>query len=78
MLPWRPAILSPTEIFRFWGNVHPHHHVHAGAQLVASLSGEDFDVHDDAALAVGHLQRGVTDFPGLFAKDGPEAGAPRR
>ena len=45
---------------------------HAGLQLVAVLRGKDLDVHDDAVLAVGHAQRGVTHLAGLLAEDGAE------
>ena len=53
-------------------NVDANHHVHAGAQLVLVLPGEDLHVHHDAALAVRHAQRGVADFAGLFTEDGAQ------
>ena len=36
------------------------------------LAGEDLDVDDDAALAVGHLQGGVAHLARLFAEDGAQ------
>ena len=36
LLPWRPAILSPTERLRLRGDVDLHHLEHAGRQLVAA------------------------------------------
>ena len=38
------------------GNVDADHLVHAGVHLVAVFTGEYFDINDDAALAVRHLQ----------------------
>ena len=58
--------------FPLLGNIDADALVDAGAQLVAVLPGEDLHVHDGAALAVGYLQRGVTDLPGLLAEDGPQ------
>ena len=49
-----------------------HHHVDAGAQLVAVGPGEDLHIHNNAAGAVRHPQGGVPHFAGLFAKDGPQ------
>ena len=43
-----------------------------GLQLIAVFRSKDLDIHDDAVLAVGHAQRGITDFAGLLAKDGAE------
>ena len=54
------------------GDVDAHHHVDAGGQLVAGLAGEDLHVHDDTALAVRHLQGGVTDLAGLLTEDGAQ------
>ena len=54
------------------GDIDADHLVDTGAQLIAVFTGEHLGVYDDAALAVGHLQRGVADFPGLFTKDGPQ------
>ena len=70
LLPWRPAILSPSEILRFWAMRHAHHLVHAGRQLVVGrLAAEDLDVDDLAALAVRHAQRGVLHLARLLAED---------
>ena len=46
--------------------------VHARHQLVAFLAGEDADVDDLAALAVGQAQRGVLHLAGLLAEDGAQ------
>ena len=43
-----------------------------GLQLIAVFRSKDLDIHDDAVLAVGHTQRGITDFAGLLAEDGAE------
>jgi hypothetical protein len=41
LLPWRPAILSPTEILRFLaGCSDATHHIHAGVELVTVFAGE--------------------------------------
>ena len=58
--------------FPLLGDVDPDHHIHAGGELVARLTGKDLHIHNDAALAVGHLEGGVPDLPGLLAKDGPQ------
>ena len=43
-----------------------------GLQLIAVFRSKDLDIHDDAVLAVGHTQRGITDFTGLLAEDSAE------
>ena len=48
------------------------HLVDAGESSSPVLPGEDLDIHDDAALAVGHLQGGIADLAGLLAEDGPQ------
>ena len=64
--------MSPHGDLTLLGDIHADHLVDAGGQLVAALAGEHLHVHDDAALAVGHLQGGVADLAGLLAEDGPE------
>ncbi len=54
------------------GDIDPDQLVHAGRELVAVVAGEDPDVDDLAGLAVGHLERGVADLPGLLTEDGPQ------
>ena len=44
----------------------------AGSQLIGILLGEDLDIHNNAALTVGNLQRGITDFSCLLTEDGPQ------
>ncbi|MPM58936.1 hypothetical protein SDC9_105771 [bioreactor metagenome] len=58
--------------FALLGNIDSDHHIHTGGQLVAVLAGKDLHVHDDAALAVGYLQRSVAHLAGLLTKDGPQ------
>ncbi len=54
------------------GDVAADHLVNPGGKLVAVFAGKDLHVHNDAVFAVGHLQGGVPDLAGLFAKDGTE------
>ncbi len=54
------------------GDVHTHHHVHAGRQLVLVFTGEGLNIHDDAALAVRDFQGCVAHLARLFAEDGAE------
>ena len=51
------------------GDVDAHELEHAGGQVVARVAAEDLDVDDLAALAVGHLQRGVADLARLLLED---------
>ena len=53
-------------------DVDAHQLVDAGAQFVAVLAGEDLDIHDDAALAVGDAEGGVAHFSRLLAEDGAQ------
>ena len=76
LLPWRPASLSPSEIFPLLGHVDADQLVHAGRQLVALLAREHADPDHLAALAVGNLERGVAHLAGLLAED-RATGAPR-
>src|SRR6478609_484050 len=54
------------------GHVDPDQLVDAGRELVALVAAEHLDVDDLAGLAVGHLQRSVTDLAGLLTEDGPQ------
>ena len=54
------------------GHVHTHQAVDARGQVVAGLARELLDVDDDAALAVGHLERGVAHLAGLLLEDGAD------
>ena len=56
LLPWRPAILSPTLILRFWATRHPDQPVDTGWQVVVVLAAEARDLDDLAALAVRQAQ----------------------
>ena len=69
LLPWRPASLSPSEILRFLATNTRTRSLTPGRQVVAALAAEGLDVDDDAALAVGHLQRGVADLARLLLED---------
>ena len=51
------------------GDEHADEVVDARRQVVAVLARERHDVDDDAALAVGHLQRGVADLARLLLED---------
>ena len=51
------------------GHEHAHQVVDARRQVVALVTAERLDVDDDAALAVGHLQRGVADLARLLLED---------
>ena len=52
LLPWRPAILSPTLILRFCATATRIILLTPGRQLVVVLAAEDRDVDDLAVLAV--------------------------
>ena len=54
------------------GDIDPDDLVDTGRELVAIFSGENLDIDNNAGFAVGDLQGGVADFPGLLAKDGPQ------
>ena len=69
LLPWRPASLSPSEILRFWADVHPHELVHAGRELVTVVARQHANVDHLAGLAVRHLEAGVADLAGLLTED---------
>ena len=69
LLPWRPAILSPSEILRFWATPTRTIWFDAGGSSSMFVAGEDLDVDDLAALAVRHAQRGVLDLAGLLTED---------
>ncbi len=51
------------------GHEHAHQLVDARRQVVALVPAEGLDVDDHAALAVGHLQRGVADLARLLLED---------
>ena len=53
-------------------DVHAHQLVDARGELVAGFAAEEFDVHHDAALAVRHAQRRVTNFARLLSEDGSQ------
>ena len=46
--------------------------VYAGAHLIAVFAGEHLYIDDDTALAVRHLERGISHLAGLLAEDGAE------
>ena len=54
------------------GNINAHGLVHAWGQLIPIFPGKYLSVHHNAILSMRHLQRGVTDFPGLLAKNSPQ------
>jgi len=53
------------------GHEHAHEVVDPGRQVVAVVAAEGLHVDHDAALAVGHLQRGVAHLTGLLLEDRP-------
>ena len=54
------------------GDVDADHFVDAGGELVLVLAGEDLDINNDAAFAVGNAQGGIPDFTGFFTEDGAQ------
>ena len=72
LLPWRPAILSPSVRRRRWATVTRTIFSTPAAQVAVLVAVKDLDVHDLAALAVGQAQGGVLDLARLFAKDGAQ------
>ena len=38
------------------GDIAAHHHIHAGAELIAVLTGENLDVNHNAVFAMGYLE----------------------
>ncbi len=72
LLPWRPASLSPSEILRLLGDEDADHVVDARLQVVAVRAREALDADDDAAVTVGHLQRGVAHLARLLTEDRAE------
>ena len=69
LLPWRPAILSPTEILRFWATATRTSRLTPGWRSSLLLATELADLDDLAALAVGQAQRAVLHLAGLLAED---------
>ena len=72
LLPWRPAILSPTRDLALLGDRHPDQAVDAGLEVVVELATELADLDDLAALAVGQAQRAVLHLAGLLTEDRPQ------
>ena len=69
LLPWRPAILSPTEILRFWATDTRTSWFTPGGESSSLLAAELADLDDLAALAVRHAERGVLHLAGLLTED---------
>ena len=78
LLPWRPAILSPTLILRFCATRHPDQAVHARLEVVVELAPELADLDDLAALAVRQAQRGVLHLARLLTEDRAQEALLRR
>ncbi len=72
LLPWRPAILSPSESLRRWAMPTRTSLLTPAAMASWSSRIEDLDVDDLAALAVGDAKAGVLHLASLFAKDSAE------
>ena len=69
LLPWRPAILSPTETLRFWATDTRTRRFTPGCRSSFALAAELADLDDLAPLAVRQAQRGVLHLAGLLAED---------
>src|SRR5437763_1896671 len=52
------------------GNADPHDNIHTIGHFVASFTSEYLDIDNFAAFTMGHTQRAIFDFAGLFAEDG--------
>ena len=72
LLPWRPAILSPSEILRFWAIETRTILLTPAGSSSCVVAAEDLDVDDLAALAVRHAQRGVLHLARLLTEDRPQ------
>ncbi len=60
------------------GNRDTHHHIHTGREIRILFAGEDFDIHDLAALAMRHAQGGIFHIAGFLTEDGPQKALFRR
>ena len=70
LLPWRPAILSPTEILRFWPrSLTRISLLTPGSSSSPFVAAELADVDDLAALAVRQAQAGVLHLARLLTED---------
>ena len=69
LLPWRPGELVALGDLALLGDEHAHEVVDPRRQVIALLAAEDHHVDHHAALAVGHLQRGVADLARLLLED---------
>ena len=69
LLPWRPASLSPSEILRFFATNTRTRSLTPGGRSSPVVAAEGLHVDHHAALAVGHLQRGVANLARLLLED---------
>ena len=69
LFPWRPASLSPSEIFRFCATYTRTSWFTPGRQLVAVVAVEHADADHLARLAVRDLERGVAHLARLLTED---------
>ena len=69
LLPWRPAILSPSAIFRFWAMLTRTSWLTPAGSSSPVVAAELLDVDHLAVLAVRHAQRGVLHLARLLAED---------
>ena len=61
-----PRHLIPHGYFSLLSYINAHHAAYAGRKLVFILARESLDVHNHAALAVRHAQRGISYLAGFF------------
>ena len=69
LLPWRPAILSPTLILRLAATLTRISRLTPGSSSSPRVAAELADVDDLAALAVGQAQAGVLNLARLLTED---------
>ena len=69
LLPWRPASLSPSAILRFLATNTRTRSLTPGGRSSPAVAREGHHVDDHAALAVGHLERGVAHLARLLLED---------
>ena len=72
LLPWRPAILSPSESLRRWAMLTRTSLFTPAGQAFVVVAVEDLDVDDLALFAVRDAKARVLHFAGLLAEDGAE------
>ena len=72
LLPWRPASLSPTEIFRFWPTYTRTSWFTPGGSSWPSSRVKTLTSMTLPSSPCGHLEGGVADLAGLLTEDGAQ------